>query len=243
MKKFIFILTVAASFAACSKKNNSTDPGPGPAPASDASKFRVKTMSNPDQANYEYDAQGRQTKSTHPGGWVYEYEYLPGKVNIKNYGAGGVYQGTDTYELNADGFCTSITNTVDPNHDDKFFYNADKTVAKNVYKAGANTWSVDHFYSNGNRDSIRINKNGVWQSTTVYTYYTDKANVLSDVNTGDNFFGKVNKNLDKTAFSRLNDGTIAGQTEISYEFDAQGHVVKRIAKTGNNIKIALYTYY
>ena len=241
MKKNLFILMASMSlFAACKKNANDVNqPTPGPG----ATSAKVKTRSSTGVTTYTYDANGRQLKSIQINGSGYEYEYLPGIINVKSLGAGGVYQYTDIYEMNTEGLCTRMTNSNNPAAEDLFLYNADKTLAKQIMHSNGNTIVIDYFYSNGNCDSTRYINNGNWQNTRFYTFYTDKSNVLSYVNTGEDFFGKVNKNLQKSEVYKYPNGTSGTTANNSYEYDALGRVTKKTTTFGNNIDISLYTYY
>ena len=239
MKKFFSILTVSLVFLAC--KKSSSDPNPVNPGAVNA-KIKTQTTSS-GMRTFSYDAQGRVTLITKSDGSKIEYTYSPGVMTRKYLDPGGVLQSTETEELNADGFSTRTTYSNNPNTEDLYFYNPDKTLAKMIIKNGANTTNFDYFWSNGNHDSTRLsNSSSVWQYTTITTFYTDKPNVLSDAAYGEQLWGKNSKNLSKSSFNRYPGGFETPESVNTYEFDEQGRVIKRTGTGNNNIYITLFTY-
>src|SRR5258705_4590443 len=221
MKKLLFFLIVAASLTAC--KKNSVD---APVTAGNTNNLIKTWASGANISTYTYDAQGRISKVTISDGSGYEYEYLSGIVNKKEYHAGHILYATYKLELNADGLKIRTTASNSPVYEELYQYNADKTLAKQIghYDNGAGgiiTQVVDYFYSNGNCDSSRfIGNNGLWQTSILRTYYTDKLNGLGKNSFGNNFEGKDNKNLMKSEIYAAPDGTTGTPSNYTYEFDA-----------------------
>ena len=241
MKKLLFILAAAASLTAC-KKNNVDVPG-GSAPSAGGTK--IKTIaSGANITNYTYDGQGRETKEVNSDGSRVEYEYLSGAVIEKIFNSAGVFDYNYKFELNADGLYARTTVSNNPNYEILRLYNPDKTLAKEIDHINGNNSGIDYFYSNGNLDSMRFTgNNGDWQSTIVKTYYTNQPNVIPYESLGKTFYGKNNKNMEKSEVYKFPDGSSASQTDFSYEYDAQGRLIKQTSIFGNNIDISLYTYY
>jgi hypothetical protein len=238
MKKYLFVIFIPVVFAACSKsKNDNIQPVP-PAAA------KVKTENTGvNTKTYTYDAQGRQVKSESFSGSRWEYEYSPGNVTYKWFNNAGEHKNTYVEELNEQGFSKRTINVNSPALEDQYIYNADNSLAKMITKSNNMITGIfDSFWSNGNLDSVRIlNGNGVWNYTTVNTYYNDKKNVLGDDAFGLALWGKNSKNLIKTSVIKFSDGTASTLVSYTYEFDAQGRVTKR-TETGNNTWVTHFTY-
>jgi hypothetical protein len=159
MKNLLFSLLAACTLASCSKNNDNVNPPNNDDPAS--STVRIKTNAGGSGVtDYTYEDKGRIITSKYNGGSNYEYSYQPGIVSIKRLTSGGALIQTDTYELNGDGYCAKIIPGSNPTQEELFFYNADKTLAKQTYMSGGIPHSFDYFFSNGNLDSVRHVKNG-----------------------------------------------------------------------------------
>jgi YD repeat-containing protein len=243
MKKFLLTLLPAISlFLACKKNNNDITPSP---PGNGINTAKIKTEAyGAIITTHTYDAQGRVVKEERSNGSKTEYEYLPGIVNEKSYDNAGVLLNTYTNEINTDGLRTRTTRSNNPGYEELCLYNPDKTLAKTISKNGGNNQALDFFYGNGNVDSIRFTTNGAWGLTVIYTHYTDKPNMLAYENYGYNLlYGKDDKNMLKSVIYKYPDGTTNTPSNYSYEYDAQGRVIKRTSTRGNDIEISLYTYY
>ncbi len=240
MKKIFFLLFTAAGFMACKKSNTDAPVNPGNSVA------KIKTWtSGANVSTYNYDAQGRITSSINSNGSGYEYQYSNGTVLEKAFSAGHVLNKTYTLELNTDGNVIRRTDNNNPVLEELYIYNADKTLAKHIgHYAGGNTQVIDYFYKNGNCDSLRFTgNNGNWSLTIQKTYYTDKTNGISSENRGEFFWGKSSSNLLKSEVYKYPDGTTNTPGSYTYEFDANGRVVKITGTQGNNIDIEFITYY
>lgn len=239
MKILLIPFAAAVLLTACSKNN--TD---APAPVTGNTVAKVKTWTSSYTSTYFYDAQGRLTKYENSDGSRVEQEYQPGIVIRKVYNSAGVFQYSYKNELNADGYLGRTTLSSNPNYEILYVYNPDKTLAKQISNISGNHQVIDYFYSNGNCDSMRFTgNNGNWSSTIAKTYYTDKANVLTDANTGDDFYYKASKNMLKTELYKYPDGSTNDLSTYVYDFDAQGRVIKQTRTQGGNIGITLLTYY
>ena len=235
MKKIFVVLLSVPCFMACKKNSTAVDIAPAPAVA------KVKTAAyGSNVATYTYDDQGRQLKVVLSDGGRAEYEYLPGVINRKFYGPSSTYLYTMKFELNSDGLCIRETVSSDPVYESLLKYNTDKSIAQNIVHNSLQTTQMDYFYSNGKCDSVRSTSAGKWLSTAIETYYTNKPNVLSGINTGESFLGKPDAYMLKSQLQ------LPGNTllEFSYEYDAQGRVTKRsTAAAGGYTTDGFYTYY
>jgi len=239
MKRIFFLLAAAVAFVGC-KKNDVDAPV---TPASGVAKLKTRTAGT-NTTNYTYDAQGRQTKYTNTDGSKVEIDYQPGIIYRKVYNTVSNFLYSYKYELNSDGLASRTTLSTNPDYESLTQFHSDKTPAKEIATINGNTSLIDYFYSNGNCDSLRFsNGNGNWFSTIVKTYYTDKPNVLTDANTGDNFYGKNNANMLKTEIYKYSNGTSNELATYTYEYDGQGRVIKETRTQGNDINISLLTYY
>jgi hypothetical protein len=239
MKKLVFLLLATVSFVACRK--NSMD-APVVQGNNDA---KVKTWTvGANIASYFYDSKGRVLKIENSNGSKTEYEYLPGTINRKIYNTTGVLVFTYKYELNSDGLAFRSTISNNSSYEELRQYNAEKTLAKYLFKANGLTNSADYFYSNGNCDSVRyIGNDGNWSSTKINTFYADKINVLNDAVTGGDFNGKNDKNMLKTEIYKYPDGTTNDISTYTYQYDVQGRIIKSTRMQGANLGIDLLTYY
>jgi len=241
MKHSFFLLIAFAIIAgSCSKNNDTVSPG-GPG-ISGGSTARLKTSSDDyGTTTYEHDSKGRVVKETYPNGGHDEYIYTANTVTINEYGPGNNLVAVGTYELNADGLTTKKSWSDTPNGFTEYLYNPDKTTSKKISTYNGNTSVFDYFYTNGNLDSTRIKYNGTWNSTIIPSYY-DKADGLGEDIFGVTFYGKTNKKLLKSEFTRTKDGD-EYTFNYTYDFDSNGRVIKRTSQNGQNINITYYTYY
>jgi YD repeat-containing protein len=239
MKKILFILLAAMSFfPSCKKNSDNTPPPPGP-----GNFIRVKTsVSAYESLKFSYDNAGRLIERISNGTTKVTYEYPSGKVIQKVFTPGGVLSDTWTFTLDANGLSTQRTYDQDAAYLETTLYNSDKQIVKTITQGSGYTEGADYFYSNGNLDSCRFSSNGAWTFTSRYTYYTDKPNVMDPENYGEAHFGKGSKNLYKTFQYVYPDGTITEITNVSYEYDAKGRVIKRISQKGANTGFINYTY-
>jgi YD repeat-containing protein len=239
MKHSIFAFFALTFFLFSCKKNHDDVPA-GPA----AGDIKVKTYTG-DYGTYaySYDSKGRLVLLTRPDGSKSEFDYSnPGKIINKYYFADGNLEGTGEIDLNADGLMIKRVYSDGAPNVGTFDYDANKNIIKKSYTVGGNTTVQDFFYTNGNLDSIRYNLNGNLQYATVFTYYTNKANVLNKDVYGKGYEGNEGKYLLKTEDTRYADGTHS-IGEHSYDFDTKGRVTKQTSQKGANIEIALYTYH
>lgn len=239
MKKISFVMVIATSFMACKKDHPGATSNNAAVQTS-----KIKTAISENQVtSYTYDGQGRQLTTIFSDGSHADYEYTADLAKRKIYDAANTYLYTITYELNADGYCSRETSS---NNADEWLYeyNSDKTLKKRTCNSNTGVTTFDYFYSAGNCDSIRLSGfDGNWQSTIIKTYDTGKPNLYSNENTGDNFWGKPDKNLLKSSTSKLAGGSLATTGNYAYEYDAQGNISKMTITTGNNVEEGIFTYY
>lgn len=237
-KKILFpVIILSAIFFSC--KKDTTNPPAGS--AGTVSKIKTET-GDWGTTTHTYDAAGRVILSTYSNGGKVEYEYLPGKVNQKVFNQAGVYTMTYQFELNAEGLTGKETYSNNPQFTETRLYNSEKQLIKAVSFNGVNTQSIDYFYSNGNRDSLRFNNNGNWTLTIKRTFYTDKSNNLDYVFFGKPFDGSQGKNLLKSEQYCYPDGSSLPLTTYQYEWNAEGKVTKQTITQGGNINIVYYTF-
>jgi len=236
--KTIYLILLIGVFVACNKSNDNLTQAQPPTSLTRI----VKQTSGADISTFSYDASGKALKKENSNGSRKEYEYAGGKVMRKYYNTSGVYQYTITEELNAEGFSIHNTRSDQP-WENVYEYNTDKTMAKQISKSSS-TIVNDYFWSNGNLDSVRSSsQNGVWQYTTIFTYYTDKPNLLSDDIYGEQYWGKNSKNLLKTEVNMFPNGSFSNMWTYTYEFDNQGRIIKQTTSGSNgNVEVTLNTY-
>lgn len=238
MRKILLMSLTVLVLTSCSKSKED-------APGQVAPGTRIKTRTTGSGiTNYSYDAQGRIALITYANGDKHEYQYLPGKAITKEYDGNGLLERETIHELNADGYTTRATHSDLPGYEYLYFYNPDKTIAKQIAKNNSVTTMIfDYFWNNGNHDSTRYsNGNGVWNYTQVNTHYLDKSNSLADIFFGEELWGKDSKNLDKTTFNRNSDGSTSPVYTYTYEFDASGRVIKKTGSGNNNVSVTLFSY-
>ena|SRR5690349_14705047 len=237
MKKILFILMATTLFLMSCKKDSSNTLPPGA-----NTPIRVKTSVSPYESwTYSYNNAGRVIERLSGVSRITD-EYSSGKVIQKVFTLGGMLTDTRTFTLDANGLITQKTNTEDPAYLETILYNNDRQMVKTIAQGSGYSEVDEYFYSNGNLDSSRISHDGAWTVSFRYTYYTDKPNVMDHENFGEVYYGKGSKNLYKTYQSVYPDGTITEITNVSYEFDAQGRIVKRISQKGGNTGFINYTY-
>lgn len=238
MKKLFFIgLTIMSLGAVSCKKDNSSQP-----PAETVAKLKTWT-DDYGVVSYTYDASGRLSKYEHLGGTKRTYDYQPGLVVEKYYNAVGNLASTKNLELDASGYVNHVSDPNFPGTPTVRVYNADHQLVKDISVTGIYTNSMDYFYSNGNCDSMRYSTNGVWNQTIKWTYYTDKANSLSNQSGGQSYWGVSSKNLMKSEQYFYSDGTSGDKSNYTYEFDAIGNATKQTVAYGANINISYISYY
>ena len=237
MKKIIIILLAAISFVSCKKNNDDITANPA-----DISNKVKKSIYGSGSTTYVYDGMGRVKTQTYMNGSRTEFEYQPGKVLEKTYDPAGLLTLTYTYELNANGFAEKETRSNEPSFQEIRVYNNDGQVQKFTVLQNGSSSTGDFFYSNGNCDSARYSTNGNWNSTVKKTYYTDKPNMLGYEQFGESFWGKKNKNLQKSEQYFYTDGSAGNLESYSYEFDAKGRVTKQTSVVDNDIYITFLSY-
>jgi hypothetical protein len=150
---------------------------------------------------------------------------------------------TQLYKLNSKGYVISsvLTTQSQGNLIQTYEYDANGYCTKMTQSSAPNNMVATFKYLNGNMIS------SVWNfGTQVFneemTYYLDKINTLiPNNNEGIDYFGNESKNLVKTEhLSGTGSSDITCQYD--YEFDANNYVKKRITTIGNNITWDKYTY-
>lgn len=242
MKHSLLLLVAAAGLLiSCSKNNNDSPGSPNPSTGS----FRIKTYTSDNgSTNYTYDSKGRLISKVYSDGAKREFDYTnPNKIIDNYYFANGNLESTGEYDLNAAGLVIKKVYSDGPANLYTTNYDANKNIIKEVNTVNGNVSVLDYFYTNGNLDSLRYKWNGSYHYTIIYSYYTDKADVLNNDAWGQGYEGYYGKYLVKKEETRYADGSPSSTWEMTYEFDAKGRASKRTAKKGQTINISYYTYY
>ncbi len=242
MKKQLLFITAVLSLVFCfsCKKENTTNTPGNPA----ANNVKVKTQTgNWGTTTYTYDGNGRVTLEQNSSGSKVTYDYQNGMVIKKQYNTGGVNDFTAQFEVGANGLIIKETHPNSPTYVSISVYNNDQEIVKRTITQNGVTDAFDYFYSNGNCDSVRNSSNGNWNSTEVYTYFTDKLNSLDNNAYGLPYFGKGNKNLVKTEQWFYSGGQSTSLYNYSYEWDGNGMVSKETVTWNANINISYFTYF
>ncbi len=238
-KQFILMSTIATVLLFSCKKENISNPA-----ANGMNGSRIKTwVTASSVSNYTYDASGNLTALTYSDGSKKTYDYQPGKITEKIFDAGGINTQAYVYELNADGLVSKETSPQIPGFDIVTIYNSERQIVKTVAHANGLIQSADYFYSNGNCDSVRFSTGNTWNSSVIRSYYPDKLNSLDYDSQGTSFYGKGNKNLEKTEQYFFSDGSKGDLVTYSYELDAKGRAVKQTTSSGANLEIGLISYF
>ncbi|HEV7783103.1 MAG TPA: hypothetical protein VGO58_17630, partial [Chitinophagaceae bacterium] len=168
--------------------------------------------------------------------------YTKAKVTQKIYDQNGVLYRVITRTLNKQGRESRMEYSDKPGVYTDYEYDAQGFQFKTYSESGPDISISQNYYSNGNLDSTRYYKNGALTLTNVYTYYTDKENVLLSSTNGIPFYGGDKKNLMKSMTHVAVNGTITPE-EYSYEFDATGRVTALKEVSPNGASAVNYTYY
>lgn len=239
MKHSLFLLVAAAGLLVSCSKNKNDSPGN---PSTGSIKMKTYTGDYGTQT-YTYDSKGRLVLLTYADGAKSEYDYSnPDKIINHYYFSDGSLEGTGEYDLNPDGLIIKRVYSDGPPNVYTTEYDAKRNVIKEVATSGGNTSVSDYFYTNGNLDSMRYKWNGNYGHTIIYTYYTDKADVLNSDTYGRGYDGYYGKHLLKKEETRYSNGDVS-IWDYTYEFDGKGRVTKRTSQNGPSQSIGLYTYY
>jgi YD repeat-containing protein len=240
MKHSLLLLVAATGLLiSCSKNKNDSPVNPS------TGSFRIKTYSSDNgTSNYTYDSKGRLISRVYPDGAKSEFDYSnPNKIINNYYFPDGSLEGTGEYDLNAAGLIVKKVYSDGPANVYTFEYDASKNIIKEIHDVNGNVSVLDYFYTNGSMDSVRYKWNGNLHYTVIYSYYTDKANVLDNDAWGQEYEGHYGKYLLKKEETRYADGSPSSIWEQSYEFDPKGRVSKRTAQKESNTEVSYYTYY
>ena len=255
----LLALATATSITGCGPKDNTTpstcsngikdgdetgvDCG-GSCTACTVAQTRIKTIisTSPINRSYDslvYDNSGRQIL-TLGDTRRYEYVYKTDSV-IKTYEEfNSNIWGSISYVVNSSGLAVAAVEHINNGTVTyyQYTYDAQGYLVKEVRASagGSIRDTIIHNWLNGNLVSRIISyANDISSSydsdVDNYTYFTDKANSISDENKGILFLGKSSKNLLKS----INPGT-PGEINIFYTYDANGRVT--IEDT-----YMLYSYY
>jgi len=146
-----------------------------------------------------------------------------------------------SFELNKKGLLEKGTSSNDISY---YQYNSKSQLIERFIQSGSDIDVYTFIYNNdGNLDSVKVQSNGAAAGYQVFTYYTDKLNLLDHQAFGEGFRGAESKNLMKSATWHFYNGS-SSVTNKTYEVDAMGRVTK-VSTTidANNMPDVTYTYY
>lgn len=242
IQSIILILVLACS--SCSKQTG-TDHDPGTTitiPVKPEKSIRIKSWTGPNFNNtYTYNAQNQCVLISKDDHTKVTYEYTGNQASQNNYDKDGLLTARYVFDLNKDGLAIRQTRPGFSDLDMSITYNQDKRVLKSVYVQNGHTYATDYFYTNGNADSIRFTVDGKWTNSIVNTFYSDQINTIDLSTQGVGFHGVDNKNLLKTELYR----NLSGQlplTNYTYEYDAQGRVIKLIRTRNAQTDVETISY-
>lgn len=241
MRKIFFVLVIVSAvgtLAGCKKDNIGGGGGDG------GSSPRVRSIiTDGDSVWYEYDVDGRITKSTEGKTMVgtyynsvINYEYSANKVLVKYLLATGDSY-TYLYMLDGNGLATSLGRP-DSVPSELYYYNGDGYLVKdkNGYNANYGFYAYqDSFTIFGGNIMSRTATFGVKESYT----YNDKPNTFGNENRGQAFLGRQSKNLVATHHYEQNSSK--EDYTYTYEYDAQGRVTSYLESYANSSSTTAYT--
>ncbi len=250
MKKLLFILTIIFLTTACKKDNATNEIVSNPPIAIP----KVKTLSiGGDNVTYTYDAQGRVlSRINTASNWKYEFSYSSNTVT-ENYYVGTTLSTTKLYDLNADGFVIKeyyAFPTASIPYKSIYTYNSNKQVATIVKSntINSNVTTETNFYTATTLDSSRTTfsyNNDLYRYW--YSYYTDKANSISNKNQGYLFWSEAaTMPLKKqTSIFKTNGFFNTQVDDYTYLFDIENRITKRTITTagGGGTSVNDITYY
>jgi hypothetical protein len=249
MKQVLLPALISCLLFSCGKHNDKPDnPGgtPGPTPTA---VLRIKSSNG---FNYTYDGQGRLSQSFYSNSIParMEYTYTETTVTGTDFGTDGKPFGERIkYTIGPNGLATGDKYIVGANSTSlitTYTYNTERQLVEEIAGEEGKTPTVRtiHYYSKGNRDSIKSFSllNDKLLTYMRFEYYTDKPNLLSYENNGISYLGASSVNLmKKYVLIEPGDTTVA---EFTYEFDAQKRPARsHMIQNGVPFSDATYTYF
>ncbi|QEC43997.1 hypothetical protein [Pseudobacter ginsenosidimutans] len=235
-KKLLKILLLCLYIISC-KKNEGGQPN---------MPLRVKAETDAGGSMlYTYNAAHNIVKAEFDNGFKkLEYLYEPGKIMHTIVEADHTY--IIHYSLNEKGY---VSNQQFEGETEKRFYeyNGNDFLIR-TFNDQTPRWESNYHYnaSTGLLDSIRSTVGDTWSGTSVFLYYTDKANSLGDENFGRYFFGKSSQHPVKSVASRRPEGNLVkvSVTNFTYTYDSRGRISSRgFTTSGGQSGNTTYTYY
>ncbi len=206
---------------------------------------RVKTVTNGNTLHYTYDEQKRLVKAEADlGFYKEEYVYEPGRVSWSLSEASITIH--SVYELDVNGYLKSSRYVSSP--DISFYEFTPVGVRVRTYDDKNPITETRYYYNAGTGllDSTRMTTGGVWKSTNLFSFFTDKANTIADINFGRGFWGHLSPHPAKAIVTRRPDGNTINVsfTNYTYTYDDRGRIASRTFTTsGGQTGTETYTYY
>jgi hypothetical protein len=242
MQKTLFLLFAVCTLAIACKKSK-TAPNDEPV-------HRVKTITNSGGgvSLYEYDSEGRISKTTEASGrWEYTYSSNLATENV--YNSTGTLTTTNHHELNANGLVVKTTFVLPAFPDySTCTYNSSKMITEEQAHSGATIVKYMYYYTGTRLDSVRLINNGQLTRRQLYEY-SDTNNTVSNQHTGFAMFGRQSpKALRKLTYYYYNASGVLINTQINnynYELDAQGRITREMMNStpAGIARDNHYTYY
>lgn len=245
MKKHFLLLGLSLVFlAACQEFHEMAEPNyvDPPLPPQEPPISLIKSVvSGAETSEYTYDDQNRQIKTKYNDGRSI-LEYLDGLIIQRLYKEDGSLDYFNTLEINEKGLKVSRTVSNNPSYLSTYDYDSDGRVIKTTSINGNNVFVGNHFYTNGNLDSVVYVRNDVLQYTYKYTYLT-KPNTLNNKAYGVAYNGTDNEKLMKNWIGINASGNIIHQVSFAYSYDSKGRVKDMTQVANDDIDTFTYTYY
>jgi len=243
MKKLFYSAIILTSLLVSCQENLEPVINPDP-PVDTPSRTRIKSETgSSDTSTYLYDNLGRQVLYTTTTGYKKETTYDSGQVQQTSYNPQGIPTVIVTSVLNEKGLITYSESSNIPGGSTSYEYNDDNQVVKYTSITPSGTFEAVSTFVDGNKESITYLKNGVFQYTYKYTYYTDKSNGIDDEYYGESFRGHGNKNLLKNWIAISKDGLIFNSYSYTYTFDDKGRVLTLNEIHSDQTNTYTYAYY
>ena len=234
--KYLSIGIVAAiTLLSCKKKQEDAPYNPL------TGKVKQVTDDNNRKTIYTYDDKGRllnffQIYSTGDTGYVVNHEYSGSSLTrTERYNTSDIR--VYTFQLNAEGMAVSKTVASNPSALYTFKYNSTGQLIEQKMTNGSNIETYTYFYSNGQCDSMRLERSWYTAGTyeiSVYEYYPDKAdNRNQHLTYFQQFLGrpasvKTLKSFKEGTHRDATGNSFYTPTTYSYEYDTKGRIVKEL---------------
>lgn len=235
LKTLLALVGICITFIACDK---SKDEQPGEQPYLTPKLSKIAFYQNDSltgETTFEYDVQGRLSKTSYNGNDYTTYRYEPGyiirKSSLSNNDEPPL---TDTLQLNSAGLVI-----FDPRDNATYEYTYEGYLHQLIADYGTFTYKIS--YGNTILMNERAMMYEIIRFKNEYTFLPDKLNTVGNENMGIAFFGKQDKNLVSEAKQTYVEygGNYEKITNYHYEFNEKSRVKKQLGPKGS---YWLYTY-